>query len=110
MPNQETLHFTDATFDQEVLAAEVPVLVDFWGENCGPCSRMSPKIDAVAVEYAGKAKIGKLDTGSNPSTPGRYRVGGLPTLLLFKGGEVVEQRVGDIGKSEVQKMLDAHLG
>jgi thioredoxin 1 len=109
MPNQDTLTFTDATFNQDVLAAEVPVLVDFWAEGCRPCKQMSPTIDAVAVDYAGKAKIGKLDVASNASTAERYHVRGVPTLLLFKSGQVVEQRVGTVGKSEVQKMLDAHV-
>ena len=109
MAGQNTLEFTDSSFDQDVLRSEVPVLVDFWAEWCGPCRQMSPTIDLVASEYAGKAKIGKLDVDSNGGTAMRYNVRGIPTLLLFKGGQVVEQRVGAVGKSEVQKMLDAHL-
>ena len=109
MAGQNTLTFTDSSFDQDVLRAEVPVLVDLWAEWCGPCKQMGPTIDVVASEYAGKAKIGKLDVDSNDKTAMRYNIRGIPTLLLFKGGQVVEQRVGAIGKSEVQKMLDSHV-
>jgi thioredoxin 1 len=109
MASQNTLTFSDASFDQDVLRSEVPVLVDFWAEWCGPCRQMGPTIDVVASEYCGKVKVGKLDVDSNGATAMRYNVRGIPTLLLFKGGNVVEQRVGSIGKAEVQKMLDAHV-
>jgi len=109
MAGQNTSTFNDSTFDQDVLRSDVPVLVDFWAEWCPPCREMGPTIDAVATDYAGKARIGKVDVDSNGGTAMRYNVRGIPTLLLFKGGQVVEQRVGAIGKSEVQKMLDAHL-
>jgi thioredoxin len=109
MAGQNTLTFTDASFDQDVLRSEVPVLVDFWAEWCGPCRQMAPTIDVVASEYAGKAKVGKLDVDSNGNTAMRYNIRGIPTLLLFKGGNVVEQRVGAIGKADVQKMLEPHL-
>jgi thioredoxin 1 len=106
---QNTLTFTDDGFDRDVLRSEVPVLVDFWAEWCGPCRMMAPTIDLVATEYAGKVKVGKLDVDSNGGTAMRYNIRGIPTLLLFKGGRVVEQRVGAVGKSEVLKMLDAHV-
>ena len=100
---------TDSTFDAEVLQASEPVLVDFWAEWCGPCRQMTPTIDAMATEYQGKAKIGKLNVDENGQTAMRYNIRGIPTLLLFKGGKIVEQRGGAVGRSEVQKMLDAHV-
>ncbi len=109
MAGQNTLTFTDDTFEKDVLSAEVPVLVDFWAEWCGPCKMMTPTVDAVANEYAGKVKVGKLNVDDNGGTAMRYNIRGIPTLLLFKGGRIVEQRVGAIGKSEVQKMIDSHL-
>src|ERR1700683_355142 len=103
-----TLTFTDAAFDQDVLNSEVPVLVDFWAPWCGPCRAMSPTVDAVATEYAGKVKVGKLNTDDNPATAMRYQIRGIPTVLLFKGGQIVEQRVGAMPKPELIKMIGAH--
>ena len=108
MAGQNTLEFTDSSFDQDVLQAEVPVLVDFWAEWCGPCRMMTPTVDAIASEYAGKVKVGKLNVDDNGNTAMRYNIRGIPTLLLFKGGKVVEQKVGAVGKTDVQKMLESH--
>src|ERR1035438_628250 len=109
MAGQNTLTFGDSGFDQEVLKSEVPVLVDFWAEWCPPCRQMGPVIDLVASEYAGKVKVGKVDIAANNAITMRYHVRHIPTLLLFKGGQVVEQRVGAIGKPDVQKMIDLHV-
>jgi thioredoxin 1 len=109
MAGTNTLTFTDAGWDKEVLNSDVPVLVDFWAEWCGPCRMMSPTVDAIATDYSGRVKVGKLNVDENGATSMRYQVRGIPTLLLFKGGMVVEQKVGAVGKTDVQKMLDAHL-
>ena len=108
MAGDHTLTFTDAAFDQDVLKSETPVLVDFWAPWCGPCRALAPTVDAIAAEYDGKVKVGKLNTDENPSTPMRYGIRGIPTLLLFKGGQVVDQKVGGLPKSELVKMLAAH--
>jgi len=110
MAGANTLTFTDATWDRDVLNSDVPVLVDFWAEWCGPCRMMSPTIDAIATDYLGRIKVGKLNVDENGATGMRYNIRGIPTLLLFKGGSVVEQKVGAVGKVEVQKMIEAHLG
>jgi thioredoxin 1 len=104
-----TLEFTDATFDKDVLNSDVPVLVDFWAQWCGPCRMMTPTVDAIANDYAGKVKVGKVNVDENGGTAMRYNVRGIPTLLLFKGGQIVEQKVGAVGKPELQKMIEAHL-
>ena len=105
MAGANVLTFKDADFDSEVLKSEVPVLVDFWATWCGPCKMMAPTVDAVATEYAGKLKVGKVDVDESGGTAMRYNIQGIPTLLLFKGGRVVEMRVGAVGKAEVLKML-----
>jgi thioredoxin 1 len=109
MAGNNVMTFTDAAFDSDVLKSPEPVLVDFWAEWCGPCRMMAPTIDTIASEYAGKAKVGKLNVDDNGQTAMRYNIRGIPTLLLFKGGKVVDQRVGAVGKDEVQKMLNAHV-
>ena len=109
MAGQNTLHFTDASFDQDVLKSDIPVLVDFWAEWCGPCRMIAPTLDAIAEEFAGRVKVGKVDVDANGATAGRYRVSSIPTLLLFKGGQVVDQRVGALGKAELQKLLTPHV-
>lgn len=104
-----TLTFTDAAWDTDVLKSSEPVLVDFWATWCGPCRQMTPIIDQLANEYKGKAKVGKLNVDEQGQTAMRYQVRGIPTLLLFKDGQLVASKVGATGKSDVQKMLDEHI-
>ena len=109
MAGLDTLTLNDSSFDNDVLKSKIPVLVDFWAEWCGPCRMMTPTIDSISTDYAGKVKVGKLNVDENGGTAGRYGIRGIPTLLLFKDGRVVDQRVGAVGKTEVQKMLDPHV-
>ena len=100
---------TDATFDDEVVNSDVPVLVDFWADWCGPCKMIAPVLDQIAAELDGKVKIAKLNYDENPRTPGKFSVLGLPTLLLFKDGEVVEQVTGAKPKRAFLKIIEPHL-
>ena len=109
MAGPNTLTLTDATFDQDVLKSDVPVLVDFWAEWCGPCKTIGPTVDAIAADYAGRLKVGKLNVDDNGGTTARYQIRGIPTLLVFKNGQIVEQIVGAVGKTQLQKAIDAHL-
>jgi len=109
MAGANTLTFSDATFDADVLRSELPVLVDFWAEWCGPCKMMAPTLDAIADEFAGALKVGKLNVDSNMGAAARYGIRGIPTLLLFKEGRVVEQRVGLLPRADVLRMVQPHL-
>lgn len=109
MASKNVLTFTDEAFDQEVLNSDLPVLVDFWAEWCGPCRMMAPTVDAIADAYAGRLKVGKLNVDYNGATAMRYNIRGIPTLLLFKNGKVVAQRVGAVSRAEVEKMIAPHL-
>ncbi|MBA4016445.1 MAG: thioredoxin [Pirellula sp.] len=102
-----TVEFTDSNFDAEVLKSQQPVLVDFWAPWCGPCRQIAPMIDALATEYAGSIKVGKVNVDDSPQAAGQYGVQSIPTLMIFKGGEIVDRFVGAKPKSVLQAALDA---
>jgi thioredoxin 1 len=109
MASQYVQTYSDGNFDADVLKASTPVLVDFWAEWCGPCRAMEPAIDAVATDYQGKVAVGKLNVDDNPSVTMRYMVRGIPTVMLFKGGQIVDQVVGIADKGALKQMIDRHL-
>lgn len=100
---------TDATFEQEVLRASTPVLVDFWAEWCGPCRMVAPILEQVAGEQVGKLKVVKLNVDENPETPAKFGIRGIPTLLMFKGGEVAATQVGAVAKAQLTAFVNPHL-
>ena len=98
-------HVTDAEFEEKVLGAEGPVLVDFWAEWCGPCKAIAPALEEIAGEMSGTLSVAKLDVDSNPSTPAKYGIRGIPTLILFKDGEVADTKVGALPKAKLTAWL-----
>ena len=109
MASEKLATFTDGNFETSVLGAPVPVLVDFWAEWCGPCRALAPTIDALAHDYGPKVSIGKLNVDENPEVTMRYMVRGIPTVMLFKGGQIVDQVVGLADKGVLKQMIDRHM-
>jgi thioredoxin 1 len=107
--SDKIVHLTDDSFEEEVLKSSEPVLVDYWAEWCGPCKMIAPVLDEIAEEFAGKLKIGKLNIDDNPNTPPRYGIRGIPTLMLFKDGEVEATKVGAVSKSQLTAFIDSNL-
>ena len=110
MASEKVQTLTDANFETTVNQTAQPILIDFWAEWCGPCRRLAPTVDELANDYNGKVLVAKMNVDENPATPMRFSIRGIPTLLLFKGGQLVEQVVGLADKDHLKKLLDKHVG
>jgi thioredoxin 1 len=107
--SENIAYISDDTFEAEVIKSDTPVLVDYWADWCGPCKMIAPILDEIAVEYAGKLKIAKLNIDDNPGTPPKYGIRGIPTLMLFKDGNVEATKVGAVSKSQLTAFIDSNL-
>ena len=103
------VHLTDKNFEKEVLKSELPVMVDFWAPWCGPCRTVAPLVEELAKEYENKVKIGKVDVDESPATASRYGIMSIPTLMFFKGGQIMDQLVGAVSKSDLKKKIESNL-
>jgi thioredoxin 1 len=110
MANQHVITFSSATFGADVIQSKIPVLVDFWAEWCGPCKMLAPIVDELAEEKTGKLKVGKVNVDDNQDLAQQYNIRSIPTLLLFKDGQVKAQIVGMLGKKDIESKLAPHLG
>ena len=109
MAGDNTLTFTDASFDKDVLSSEVPVLVDFWAEWCGPCRMIAPSVEAVATDYEGKAKVYKMNVDENQNIPQQFGIRGIPTLIVFKGGKEQERIVGAVSREAIANVIEKYV-
>lgn len=107
--SDQIVHVSDASFESEVLKADGPVLVDFWAEWCGPCKMIAPILDDISKDYGGRLKVAKLNIDENPGTPPKYGIRGIPTLMLFKNGNVEATKVGAVSKSQLTAFIDSNL-
>ena len=107
--SDQITHVTDESFEPEVLKSEMPVLVDYWAEWCGPCKAVAPVLDEVAKEYQGKLKVAKLNVDENQEIPKKYGIRGIPTLMLFKNGNIEATKVGALSKSQLTAFLDSNI-
>jgi thioredoxin 1 len=107
--SEKIIHITDDTFEQEVLQSQTPVLVDYWAEWCGPCKMIAPALDQIASEYAGRLKVAKLNIDENQSTPPKYGIRGIPTLMLFKNGNLEATKVGALSKTQLAAFIDSNI-
>ena len=107
--SENITHLSDAAFEQEVLQSSLPVLVDYWAEWCGPCKMIAPILDEISKEYAGRLKVAKLNIDDNQQTPPKYGIRGIPTLMLFKNGNVEATKVGALSKSQLTAFIDSNI-
>lgn len=107
--SEHIIHVSDDSFEQEVLQSDKPVLIDYWAEWCGPCKMIAPVLDEVAGEYADKIRVAKLNIDENPATPPKYGIRGIPTLMLFKNGEVEATKVGAVSKAQLTAFLEENI-
>lgn len=107
--SEHITHLSDASFEQDVLQSQLPVLVDYWAEWCGPCKMIAPILDEISKEYAGRVKVAKLNIDDNQQTPPKYGIRGIPTLMLFKNGNVEATKVGALSKSQLTAFIDSNI-